>query len=53
MDKINLNKLRLLNQPVAKIHAVHTGGFEAFKADSETAKGIEAEILLCRMLLVL
>ncbi|PKC52687.1 hypothetical protein RhiirA1_543429 [Rhizophagus irregularis] len=41
VDKINLNKLRLLNQPVAKIHAVHTGGSETSKADSETAKGIE------------
>uniref|UniRef100_U9TLC6 Uncharacterized protein n=1 Tax=Rhizophagus irregularis (strain DAOM 181602 / DAOM 197198 / MUCL 43194) TaxID=747089 RepID=U9TLC6_RHIID len=32
VDKINLNKLRLLNQPVAKIHAVHTSGSEASKA---------------------
>ncbi|EXX75739.1 hypothetical protein RirG_039260 [Rhizophagus irregularis DAOM 197198w] len=44
VDKINLNKLRLLNQPVAKIHGVHTGGSEASKAGSETAKRIETEI---------
>jgi len=48
VDKINLNKLRSLSQPVAKIHAVHTGGYEASKADSSIARGLEAEVLLSR-----
>jgi ATP-dependent exoDNAse (exonuclease V) alpha subunit len=48
VNKINLNKIRSLNQPVTKMHAVHTGGSEASKADFETAKGLEAEVLLCR-----
>jgi hypothetical protein len=48
MNKINLNKIRSLNQPVAKMHAVYTGGSEASKADSKTAKGLETEVLLCR-----
>jgi len=48
VDRINLNKLRLINQPVAKIHAIHTGGSEASRADSNTAKGLEAELLLSR-----
>ena len=39
VDKMNLNKLHLLNQPVAMIHAVHTKGFEALKAESEIARG--------------
>ncbi|GBC31310.2 ATP-dependent DNA helicase PIF1-like [Rhizophagus irregularis DAOM 181602=DAOM 197198] len=48
VDRINLEKLRSLNQPIAKIRAVHTGGPEASKADSETAKGLESELLLAR-----
>jgi ATP-dependent DNA helicase PIF1 len=48
VGKINLDKLKSLNQPVTKIHVVHTGGSEASKADYKTAKGLEAELLLCR-----
>jgi hypothetical protein len=48
VDRINLDKLRSLTQPIAKIRAVHTGGSEASKADSDTAKGLEAELLLAR-----
>jgi len=48
VDRINANKLRSLNQPIAKIQAVHTGGSKASKADSDTAKGLEPEILLAR-----
>ncbi|EXX50788.1 Pif1p [Rhizophagus irregularis DAOM 197198w] len=33
VDRINADKLRSLNQPVAKIGAVHTGGSEAWKAE--------------------
>src|SRR5438045_2276392 len=45
---INLEKLRSLNAPVAKITAVHTGGNEAKQANSEIAHGLEAELLLAR-----
>ncbi len=48
VDRINANKLRSLNQPIAKIWAVHTGSSEASKADSDTAKGLEPEILLAK-----
>ena len=48
VDRVNANKLQSLNQPVAKIRAVHTGGSEASKADSDIAKGLEPEILLAR-----
>jgi hypothetical protein len=41
-------KLRSLNSPVARINAVHTGGSEARKADSDMAKGFEPYILLSR-----
>ena len=40
--------LRTLNQPVAKIHAVYTGGYETKKASSEVAKGLEAQLLLVK-----
>ena len=36
------------NAPVAKILAVHTGGNEAKRADSDVAHGIEAKLLLAR-----
>ena len=39
--KFNINRLWLLNCSVAMINAVHTGGTEASKADSDTAKGLE------------
>ncbi|PKY30575.1 hypothetical protein RhiirB3_486722 [Rhizophagus irregularis] len=48
VDRINADKLRSLNQPVAKIGAVHTGGSEASKADSDTAKDLDSGILLAR-----
>ena len=40
--------LRTLNQPVAKIHAVHTGGHKAKKANSKVAKGLKAQLLLAK-----
>lgn len=43
----NHNKLRSLNCPIAKIHAVHTGR-DAPKADSNTEKDLEAHLLLAR-----
>jgi ATP-dependent DNA helicase PIF1 len=46
--KINISKLKSLNAPVARICAVHTGGNGTSKADSDTAKGLEAELLLCK-----
>ena len=48
VGEFNLNKLRSLNSPVAKINAVHTGGSEARKADSDVAKGFEPYLLLAR-----
>ncbi|PKY59036.1 hypothetical protein RhiirA4_481464 [Rhizophagus irregularis] len=41
VEQVNMEKLRSLNRPVAKILAVHTGGREAKNADSDTAKGLE------------
>src|SRR5207249_4545784 len=46
--------LRRLNRPVAKINAVHTGGREAKRANSDVAMGLEAQLLLakgCRVML--
>src|SRR6266542_6002489 len=40
--------LRNLNRPIAKISAVHTGGKEAKRANSDVAKGLEAQILLVK-----
>ncbi|CAG8479437.1 1429_t:CDS:2, partial [Racocetra fulgida] len=34
--------------PIARIHAVHTGGKEASKADSDVTKGLESQILLAK-----
>jgi len=44
VDRINKEMLQLLNCPVAKIVAEHTGGHEAKKANSDVAKGLEAEL---------
>ena len=54
VDKDNNEMLRNLNRPIAKISAVHTGGKEAKRANSDVAKGLEAQILLakgCRVIL--
>jgi len=48
VDEINYDKLRSLNVPVARIRAIHTGGSEASKADSDLAKGLESQLLLAR-----
>ncbi len=48
VDMVNTEKLRSLNCPVAKINAVHTGGSKAKNAESDTAKGLEAQLLLAR-----
>ncbi|GBB90280.1 hypothetical protein RclHR1_01720001 [Rhizophagus clarus] len=48
VDKVNIEKLRSLNQPVAKILAIHTGGNEAKKASSDVAKGLEPQLLLAK-----
>jgi ATP-dependent DNA helicase PIF1 len=47
VDEVNHNKIRSLKSPIAKIVAVHTG-HRASKADSNTAKGLEAHLLLAR-----
>ena len=47
VDNINLDKLKSLAQPVARICTIHTGD-GASKADSDTAKGLEPELLLTR-----
>ena len=38
----------MLNRPVARINAIHTGGAEARQADFDTAKGLEPQLLLSR-----
>ena len=48
VDKVNNEMLRNLNRPIAKISAVHTGGREAKRANSDVAKGLEAQILLAK-----
>ena len=45
---VNIDRLRSLNVPVAKIQAIHTGGNGAKKADSDIAHGLEAQLLLAR-----
>jgi len=46
--EFNIDKLRSLNGPVARINAIHTGSVEVHKADSNTAKGLESQLLLIR-----
>ncbi|CAG8808303.1 20251_t:CDS:2, partial [Cetraspora pellucida] len=46
VNKININMLKSLNSPIARIYTIHTGGNEASKADSDMAKGLESQILL-------
>jgi ATP-dependent DNA helicase PIF1 len=48
VNKINIEQLRSLNVPVAKILAVHTGGNEAKRAESNAAHGLESQLLLAR-----
>ena len=48
IHEINISKLKSLNAPIARVHAVHTGGNEASKADSDTAKGLKAQILVSK-----
>ena len=48
VNEININKLKSSNAPVARVCAVHTDGNEASKADSDTARGLEAQILLSK-----
>ena len=48
VNKVNIEMLRGLNQPVAKIEAVHTGGSQAKRANSDTAMGLEPQLLLAR-----
>ena len=48
VDAVNMEKLRSLNRPVAKVLAVHSGSREAKNADSDTAKGLKAQLPLAR-----
>ncbi|CAG8560918.1 12248_t:CDS:1, partial [Racocetra fulgida] len=48
VDAINLNKLEFLKNPVIKVLAKHTDDQEAKKADSDIAKGLEAQLLLAK-----
>ncbi|CAG8622479.1 21470_t:CDS:2 [Cetraspora pellucida] len=48
VNEFNVNKLKTLNCPIARINAIHTGGNEARKADYDTAKGLEAQLFLAR-----
>jgi len=46
--EFNINKLKSLNCPVARINAIHTGSGEARKTDSDKAKGLENKLFLAR-----
>ncbi|RGB21955.1 hypothetical protein C1646_776928 [Rhizophagus diaphanus] len=48
INAVNIDQLRSLNVPIAKIQAIYTGGNEAKKANSDTAYGLEAQLLLVR-----
>jgi len=48
VDRVNIEKLRSLNRPVANILAEHTGRKDAKNADSDVAKGLEAQLLLAK-----
>jgi len=48
VSEFNIDRFKSLNCPVARINAIHTGGSEARKADSDVAKGLECQLLLAR-----
>ncbi|GES76663.1 ATP-dependent DNA helicase Pif1-like [Rhizophagus clarus] len=48
VNAVNIDQLRSLDVPIAKIQAIHTGGNEAKKVDSDTAHRLKACILLAR-----
>ena len=48
VNAVNIDRLQSLYVPVAKINAIHSGGNEAKRADSDIAHGLEAHILLAR-----
>jgi hypothetical protein len=48
IEQVNMKKLRFLNHLVAKILAIYTGNREAKKANSDTVKKLEAQLLLIR-----
>ncbi len=45
VDRININLLRSINQLIAKILIMHTSGNKAKRANSDIAKGLEAQLL--------
>jgi len=47
VEEFNINKLRSLNSPIARINAVHTG-VRVRKADSDVAKSLKPFLLLLR-----
>lgn len=48
VNEVNFKMLGSLHCPVAKIHAVNTGGKEACTADSDIARGLEAHLLIAK-----
>ena len=46
--EFNINKLKSLKFPIAKINAVHTGGDEACKANPDVTRGLHAHLLLAK-----
>ena len=46
--KINIEQLKSLNTPVAKILAIHTSDSEIKKADTDVAYSLEAKLLLTK-----
>ncbi|CAG8812904.1 24815_t:CDS:2, partial [Cetraspora pellucida] len=48
VNKININMLKSLNSLIARIHAIYTSNNEAFRTDSDVAKGPTSQILLAK-----
>ncbi|CAG8846336.1 11168_t:CDS:1, partial [Racocetra persica] len=48
VNMINIDKLKLLNVPVAKILVIHTGSNKAKKTDSGMVYSLKAQILLAK-----
>ena len=48
VSEFNIDRLKSLNCPVARINAIYIGGSEVRKADSDVVKGLECQLLLAR-----
>jgi hypothetical protein len=48
VDKVNIEMIRKLNQPIAKIRVVHSSRREAKRTNSDVVKGLEVQLLLAK-----